>query len=163
MGLQDIDLQELKTDTICSNHQIWVTQGSNLWLEKTLLFKIYSTPFFNKNIILYFSACARDGTARLWDCGEAKCLSVVAKCDSPVNSCALGLLTEQMNVETCDTDKGTVCSELESDPGSSAKEERGWGGGGGRRRGAPWVKWPVLTSFPFMFHCGLNRTPITCI
>lgn len=35
------------------------------------------------------TACSRDGTVRLWDCGEAKCLSVVSKSDCAVNSCAL--------------------------------------------------------------------------
>ena len=34
-------------------------------------------------------ACSRDGTVRLWDCGEAKCLAVVSSGDCPVNSCAL--------------------------------------------------------------------------
>ena len=35
------------------------------------------------------AACSRDGSVRLWDCGESKCLAVVSKSDCPVNSCAL--------------------------------------------------------------------------
>lgn len=35
------------------------------------------------------SACSRDGTARLWDCGESKCLAVLASCGCPINGCAL--------------------------------------------------------------------------
>ena len=34
-------------------------------------------------------ACSRDGTVRLWDCGESKCLAIVSKCNCPVNGCAL--------------------------------------------------------------------------
>ena len=43
------------------------------------------------DLILCFtmSACSRDGSVRLWDCGEAKYLAVVSKSDCPVNSCAL--------------------------------------------------------------------------
>ena len=46
---------------------------------------------------LFITACSRDGSARLWDCGEAKCLAVVSKSDCPVNSCALMQLQEMKN------------------------------------------------------------------
>lgn len=40
-------------------------------------------------VCVILKACSRDGTVRLWDCGEAKCLAVVSSGDCPVNSCAL--------------------------------------------------------------------------
>jgi len=43
------------------------------------------TSYFDSGI----TACSRDGSVRLWDCGEAKCLAVVSKSDCSVNSCAL--------------------------------------------------------------------------
>ena len=43
------------------------------------------------------AACSRDGTARLWDCGEAKCLAVVFKSDCCVNTCALMKVPEMEN------------------------------------------------------------------
>ena len=49
-------------------------------------------PFSNggsSHSVFVMAACSRDGSVRLWDCGEAKCLAVVSKDDCPVNSCAL--------------------------------------------------------------------------
>ena len=51
------------------------------------------------------TACSRDGTVRLWDCGEATCLSVVSKSDCPVNSCALTELHGMENTTDNQTSK----------------------------------------------------------
>ena len=51
------------------------------------------------------TACSRDGTVRLWDCGEATCLSVVSKSDCPVNSCALSELHGMENTSDNQTSK----------------------------------------------------------
>lgn len=50
------------------------------------------------------AACSRDGTARLWDCGEAKCLAVVFKSDCCVNACALMRVPEMENGTSSDID-----------------------------------------------------------
>ncbi|KAK2558083.1 Proteasomal ATPase-associated factor 1 [Acropora cervicornis] len=49
-------------------------------------------------------SCSRDGTARLWDCGEAKCLAVVFKSDCCVNACALMRVPEMENGTSSDID-----------------------------------------------------------
>lgn len=51
------------------------------------------------------TACSRDRTVRLWDCGEAKCLAVVSKSDCPVNSCALAELHGMENMSDNQTSK----------------------------------------------------------
>ena len=44
----------------------------------------------SEHVLFYkYTACSRDGSVRLWDCGESKCLAVLSKGDCPVNSCAL--------------------------------------------------------------------------
>ena len=35
------------------------------------------------------SAVSRDGTARLWDCGSAKCLDVLTTIQQPIHSCSI--------------------------------------------------------------------------
>lgn len=57
------------------------------------------------------TACSRDGTVRLWDCGEAKCLSVVSKSDCPVNSCALSEFCGMDNTSDNQTSK-ILCTAL---------------------------------------------------
>ena len=53
-------------------------------------------------VCFVLTACSRDGTVRLWDCGEAKCLTVVSKSDCPVNSCALTQLQGMENTSEAD-------------------------------------------------------------
>ena len=48
------------------------------------------------------SACSRDGTVRLWDCGEAKCLAVVSKTYCPVNCCSLAEFQGMENMSASD-------------------------------------------------------------
>lgn len=43
-------------------------------------------------------SCSRDGTARLWDCGQSACLAVVADCGSPVNGIAVGAADNSVNL-----------------------------------------------------------------
>ncbi|XP_067995363.1 proteasomal ATPase-associated factor 1 isoform X2 [Melanerpes formicivorus] len=45
-------------------------------------------------------SCSRDGTARLWDCGKAACLGLVANCGAPVNSIAVGTADGSLNLGT---------------------------------------------------------------
>ncbi|KAF2974219.1 hypothetical protein EK904_013677 [Melospiza melodia maxima] len=43
-------------------------------------------------------SCSRDGTARLWDCGQSSCLGTVADCGSPVNGIAVGAADSSLNL-----------------------------------------------------------------
>ena len=40
-------------------------------------------------LFLFLSAVSRDGTARLWDCGTARCLDKLTSIRQPINSCSL--------------------------------------------------------------------------
>ncbi|KAE8586360.1 hypothetical protein XENTR_v10021641 [Xenopus tropicalis] len=42
--------------------------------------------------------CSRDGTARLWDCGQAACISVVNNSSVPINAIALGAVDNAVNL-----------------------------------------------------------------
>lgn len=43
-------------------------------------------------------SCSRDGTARLWDCGQSSCLGTIADCGSPVNGIAVGSADSSLNL-----------------------------------------------------------------
>ena len=48
--------------------------------------------------ILFNTACSRDGSARLWDCGTASCLGVLAECSRPINACAVETVNEEISM-----------------------------------------------------------------
>ena len=37
----------------------------------------------------FLSACSRDGTAKLWNCGRGECDSTLIDCGSVINACSL--------------------------------------------------------------------------
>lgn len=52
-------------------------------------------------------SCSRDGTARLWDCGEGKCLEIVFKGDgAPINGCSVGVSDNSVNLGIPDKPAG---------------------------------------------------------
>jgi hypothetical protein len=40
----------------------------------------------------------RDGTARLWSCGEASCLATLVELGTTINSCCLGVANNKMQL-----------------------------------------------------------------
>lgn len=52
-------------------------------------------------------SCSRDGTARLWDCGEGKCLEIIFKGDgAPINGCSVGVSDNSVNLGIPDKPAG---------------------------------------------------------
>lgn len=78
----------------------------NLFSQKCRHFATISV-FFRKtckmNIqSIFVLACSRDGSARLWNCGDGKCIRILAERDSVINSCALGT-NEQCGISQSQT------------------------------------------------------------
>ena len=45
-------------------------------------------------------AVASDGMAKLWDCGDSKCLSDLVRLNTAINSCSLGTSHDQHSAQT---------------------------------------------------------------
>ena len=43
-------------------------------------------------------SCSRDGSAKLWDCGTKQCLGTFSEGGGSVNSCAVGPVTEAVDL-----------------------------------------------------------------
>jgi hypothetical protein len=41
---------------------------------------------------------SRDGTAKLWSCGEASCLATLVELGTVINSCVLGVANNKMQL-----------------------------------------------------------------